>query len=121
IDLNQGTIVWQTPLGIIESLAEKGITNTGTPGIGGGIVTAGGLVFIGHSNDSRFRAFDKDTGKELWVARIDGSAHAVPVTYLGRSTGKQYVVIAAGGGNRYNNTFADALVAFALDGVAAAR
>ena len=121
IDLNQGTIVWQTPLGIIESLAEKGITHTGTPGIGGGIVTAGGLVFIGHSNDSRFRAFDKDTGTELWVARIDGSAHAVPVTYLGRTTGKQYVVIAAGGGNRYNNTFADALVAFALDSVAAAR
>ena len=90
------------------------MTGTGTPGIGGAIVTAGGLVFVGHSNDSRFRAFDKNTGKELWVARIDASAHAVPVTYLGRTTGKQYVVIAAGGGNRYNKTFADALIAFAL-------
>jgi quinoprotein glucose dehydrogenase len=114
IDLNKGSIVWQTPLGIVESLAQKGMANTGAPGIGGGIVTGGGLVFIGYSNDSRFRAFDKDTGKELWVTKIDGSAHAVPVTYLGRKTGKQYVVIAAGGGNRYNNTFADALIAFAL-------
>jgi glucose dehydrogenase len=114
IDLKKGSIVWQKPLGIVESLAEKGITNTGAPGIGGGIVTSGGLVFIGYSNDSRFRAFDKDTGKELWVTKIDGSAHAVPVTYLGRKTRKQYVVIAAGGGNRYQNIFADALIAFTL-------
>lgn len=114
IDLNKGTIAWQKPLGIVEKLAEKGHTDTGAPGIGGGIVTAGGLVFIGYSNDSRFRAFDKDTGEQLWVTRIPASGHAVPITYLGRTTGKQYVVIAAGGGNRYSDVFSDALIAFTL-------
>lgn len=98
LDLNAGTLVWQKPLGIVESLAARGLTETGSPGIGGGIVTAGGLVFIGYSNDSRFRAFDKESGEELWVAPIDASGHAVPITYLGRRTGKQFVVIAAGGG-----------------------
>jgi len=114
LDLNQGMIVWQKPLGIVEALAEKGITNTGAPSIGGGMVTAGGLLFIGASNDSRFRAFDKSTGEELWVARIEGSGHAVPITYLGRKTKKQFVVIAAGGGNKYNKKYTDALTAFAL-------
>jgi quinoprotein glucose dehydrogenase len=70
-------------------------------------------VFIGATNDSRFRAFDKTTGKELWVTRLPASAHATPMTYLGKDR-KQYVVIAAGGGNKYNDTYADALVAFAL-------
>jgi quinoprotein glucose dehydrogenase len=105
IDLNRGTIVWQTPLGIVESLAEKGITNTGTPGIGGG---RHGRRAGFHWSQQRqpFSRLRQDTGKELWVARIDGSARR-SVTYLGRTTGKQYVVI-AGGGNRYNKTFADA-------------
>ncbi|OGG03698.1 MAG: hypothetical protein A3F83_05915 [Candidatus Glassbacteria bacterium RIFCSPLOWO2_12_FULL_58_11] len=114
LDLNAGSLAWQTPLGIVDSLAAQGISNTGSISIGGGIVTAGGLVFIGASNDSRFRAFDSATGAELWVAEIDGSGHAVPMTYLGRKTGKQFVVIAAGGGNKFNNQFADALVAFSL-------
>ena len=114
LDLNRGTKAWQVPLGIVDALAAKGIKDTGAPSIGGGIVTAGGLVFIGASNDRRFRAFDSATGKELWVGKIDGSAHAVPMTYLGRKTGKQFVVIAAGGGNKYSRHFSDALVAFAL-------
>ena len=71
-------------------------------------------MFIAATNDSRFRAFDSATGKELWVAEIPGSGHAVPMTYLGPENGKQYVVIAAGGGNKYNNTYSDALVAFSL-------
>jgi quinoprotein glucose dehydrogenase len=77
-------------------------------------VTAGGLVFIGATNDSRFRAFDKDTGKELWVTKLPASAHATPMTFTGRKTGKQYVVIAAGGGNKYNKVYSDSLVAFSL-------
>jgi quinoprotein glucose dehydrogenase len=77
-------------------------------------VTAGGLVFIGATNDSRFRAFDKDTGKELWVTKLPASGHATPMTFMGRHTGKQYVVIAAGGGNKYNEDFSDSLVAFSL-------
>ena len=81
---------------------------------GGSIVTAGGLVFIGATNDSRFRAFDKDTGKELWVTRLPASAHATPVTFLGKRSKKQYIVVAAGGGNKYNDTFSDSLVAYSL-------
>jgi quinoprotein glucose dehydrogenase len=78
------------------------------------MVTAGGLVFIGATNDSRFRAFDKDTGKEVWTVRLPASAHATPMTFLSKKDNKQYVVIAAGGGNKYNNTYSDSLVAFAL-------
>ena len=62
--------------------------------MGGSIATASGLVFIGASNDRRFRAFDSKTGKELWMARLDASANANPITYLGKN-GKQYVAIIA--------------------------
>jgi len=78
------------------------------------MVTAGGLVFIGATNDSRLRAFDKETGKELWVTRLPASAFATPVTFQGRKSGKQFVVIAAGGGNKYDKHFSDALVAYTL-------
>jgi quinoprotein glucose dehydrogenase len=71
-------------------------------------------LFIGATNDSRVRAFDKDNGKELWVAKLPASAHATPMTFLGRKTGKQYVAIAAGGGNKYNKVYSDSLVAFSL-------
>ena len=77
-------------------------------------VTAGGLLFIGATNDGRFRAFDKDTGKELWVTRLPASAFANPMTYIAPKSKKQFVVIAAGGGNKYSNTFSDSLVAFSL-------
>jgi glucose dehydrogenase len=91
----------------------RGIPPTGTSNLGGSIVTAGGLVFIGATNDSRFRAFDKDTGKELWVTKLPASAHATPMTFTGKN-GKQYVAIAAGGGNKYNQVYSDSLVAFSL-------
>ena len=77
-------------------------------------MTAGGLVFIGATNDSRFRAFDKHTGKELWVTKLPASGHATPMTFMGRKTGKQFIVIAAGGGNKYNKVYSDSLVAFYL-------
>jgi len=101
-------------LGVVDELVARGIPPTGTSNIGGSIVTAGGLVFIGATNDSRFRAFDKDTGKEVWMTKLPASAHATPMTFVGRKTGKQYVVIAAGGGNKYNKVFSDSLVAFSL-------
>ncbi len=91
-----------------------GFLHTGTSNLGGSIVTAGGLVFIAATNDSRFRAFDKESGKELWVTRLPASGHATPMTFQGKKTGKQFVVIAAGGGNKYNKTFSDSLVAYAL-------
>jgi len=114
IDLNTGTFRWQTTLGVIDELVAKGIPPTGTSNLGGTIVTAGGLVFIAATNDSRFRAFDKDTGKELWVTKLPASGHATPMTFRGKKTGKQFVVIAAGGGNDYNKTYSDSLVAYAL-------
>lgn len=112
IDLDHGTFRWRSVLGVVDELTAKGVPPTGTPNLGGSIVT-NGLIFIGATNDARFRAFDKETGKELWVTRLPASAHATPMTFTGRS-GKQYVVIASGGGNKYNNEYSDALIAFAL-------
>jgi quinoprotein glucose dehydrogenase len=115
IDLNTGDFRWQVTLGVKDELLAKGIPPTGAPNIGGSIVTAGGLVFIAATNDSRFRAFDTDTGEELWSTKLPASGFATPLTFKGADTGKQYVVIAAGGGHRYGgNTFSDALIAFAL-------
>jgi quinoprotein glucose dehydrogenase len=114
IDLDKGEFRWRSVLGVVDELVARGIPPTGTPNIGGSIVTAGGLVFIGATNDSRFRAFDKDSGKELWVTKLPASAHATPMTFLGSKTGKQYVVIAAGGGNKYNKDFSDSVVAYSL-------
>ncbi|MBM3811978.1 MAG: pyrroloquinoline quinone-dependent dehydrogenase [Acidimicrobiia bacterium] len=114
IDLNTGEFRWRSVLGVVDELLAKGIAPTGTSNLGGSIVTAGGLIFIGATNDSRFRAFDKKTGKEVWVTRLPASAHATPATYIGKRTKKQFVVIAAGGGNKYNDTYSDALVAYSL-------
>ena len=114
IDLETGEFRWQSTLGVVDDLIERGVPKTGAPNLGGSIVTAGGLVFIAATNDKRFRAFDKDTGKELWVTRLPDSGHATPMTFLGTKTGKQFVVIAAGGGNDYNKTAGGKLVAFSL-------
>ena len=95
VNVATGEIAWQVPLGVTDALPEEK-QRTGTLNFGGPISTAGGLVFIGASNDRRFRAFDSRTGDELWVARLDMSAHAVPITYAGRD-GKQYVAISVGG------------------------
>jgi quinoprotein glucose dehydrogenase len=114
IDLNTGEFRWRSVLGVVDALLEKNLPPTGTSNIGGSIVTAGGLVFVGATDDSRFRAFDKDTGKELWTVRVPASAHATPMTFFSKKTRKQYIVIAAGGGNKYNDTFSDSLVAFTL-------
>ncbi|MCA1604608.1 MAG: PQQ-binding-like beta-propeller repeat protein, partial [Acidobacteria bacterium] len=114
VDLNKGEIAWKVPLGIIDELAAKGLDKTGAPNLGGSIVTAGGLVFIAGTGDKRFRAFDARTGKELWAERLEAGGHATPVTYQGRRSGKQYVVIAAGGGGYFSRAGSDVLVAFAL-------
>lgn len=114
INLDTGEFKWRTVLGVVDELMEKGLAPTGAPNIGGSLVTAGGLVFIGATNDSRFRAFDKESGKELWTVKLPASAHATPMTFAGRKSKKQFIVIAAGGGNKYNATYSDALVAYAL-------
>lgn len=114
VDLATGDIVWQVPLGDAPALADLGITGTGTPNLGGAIVTASGLVFIGSANDGRLRAFDLRSGRELWRAELPASGHAPPVTYRGARTGKQFVLIAAGGGGRFSRRISDAFVAYAL-------
>ena len=114
IDLNKGEFRWQVRLGEFDELTRRGIPKTGTPNLGGSVTTAGGLVFIAATNDGKFRAFDKDTGEELWMARLPASGHATPITYRGARTGRQFVAIAAGGGNKYNKEVTGKLVVFAL-------
>jgi glucose dehydrogenase len=114
IDLNTGEFRWQSRLGEFEELTRRGVPKTGAPNLGGSIVTAGGLVFIGATNDSKFRAFDKETGEEIWTTDLPASGHATPMTFLGPKSGRQFVVISAGGGNKYNTRFTGKLMAFAL-------
>jgi quinoprotein glucose dehydrogenase len=114
VDLSTGEIRWRETLGEFEELTKRGVPKTGTPNIGGSLSTAGGLVFIAATSDHRFRAFDADTGKEIWSAELPASGFAAPATYLGRTSGRQFVVIAAGGGNKYDKTFTGKMVAFAL-------
>ena len=97
IDLNSGKTAWQIPLGEYPELAAKGLKNTGSENYGGAVVTAGGLLFIGATNyDKVFRALDKTTGKVLWQTTLPAAGNATPATY--EVNGRQYVVIAAGGG-----------------------
>ena len=112
VNLNSGEISWKIPLGEFPELAAKGHPNTGTQLFGGGIVTAGGLVFIGASQDEKFRAIDKTTGEILWEYQLPCGGYATPATY--EVDGKQYVVIAAGGGGRQRTKAGDYYIAFAL-------
>jgi len=110
VDVNKGEIVWKVPLGVVDGVDGE----MGSPNLGGSVATAGGLIFIGASADSRFRAFDSQTGKQLWVAELAASAHAAPVSFMGKKSGKQFVVIAAGGGGYFKGKTSDEVVAFAL-------
>ncbi|MGC1244100.1 MAG: PQQ-binding-like beta-propeller repeat protein [Chryseosolibacter sp.] len=112
IDLNKGEILWKVPLGVYKELIEKGLPPTGTQNLGGPAVTSGGLVFIGATRDKKFRAFDKDTGEILWEYELPAGGNATPSVY--QVKGKQYVVIAAGGGGRVGTESSDAYVAFTL-------
>jgi glucose dehydrogenase len=115
VDVARGEIAWQVPLGRVDPLIAAGVPPTGLPSLGGPIVTAGGVIFIAGTTDSRIRAFDARTGEEVWMAELAASGHATPATYLGKRTGRQYVVIAAGGGGYLSpDHVSDELVAFAL-------
>lgn len=110
IDLNTGKIVWKTPIGDIEKLKEKGF-HTGTENYGGPVVTAGGLVFLAATKDGMFRAFNKKTGVLLWETKLPFPGFATPSTYT--VDGKQYIVIACGGG-KLGATSGDVYLAFSL-------
>lgn len=111
IDLNTGELVWKSILGEFPELTAKGIPPTGTENYGGPVVTAGGLIFIAASKDEHIRAFDKKFGRELWKAKLPAGGYATPATYV--VDGRQYVVIACGGG-KMSTKSGDAYVAFAL-------
>jgi quinoprotein glucose dehydrogenase len=112
IDLNSGRTAWKIPLGEYPELAAQGLTGTGSENYGGPVVTAGGLLFIGATNyDKVFRALDKTTGKVLWQTTLPAAGNATPSTY--EVNGRQYIVIAAGGGKSPAPT-GGSLVAFAL-------
>jgi quinoprotein glucose dehydrogenase len=113
IDTATGLIKWQATLGVSDNLP-IGTQDTGRPNIGGPIVTAGGLVFIGATDDNRFRAFDARSGRLLWSHTLEASAHATPISYRG-ADGRQYVAVTATGGSFLDSPVtADTLVAFAL-------
>ncbi|AXQ31507.1 pyrroloquinoline quinone-dependent dehydrogenase [Solimonas sp. K1W22B-7] len=118
VDLARKKIVWEVPLGSIEKLMpmkppfDLMDLNLGTPGAGGPLVTAGGLVFIGYTLDDSMRAFDLHTGQVLWKTDLPAAGTAVPVSY--EAGGEQYVVIPAGGHSMYGSTLGDSVVAYKL-------
>jgi quinoprotein glucose dehydrogenase len=96
VDVNTGKIAWRTTLGVTDSLP-AGKQNTGRPGLGGAILTASGLTFVGATDDARFRAFDTRTGKEIWTVKLPASAESTPITYAD-AKGQQYIAVVATGG-----------------------
>jgi quinoprotein glucose dehydrogenase len=113
VDLVSGTRQWEVPLGSIEKFSPIHIPwELGTPGAGGPLVTAGGLVFIGYTLDNKLRAFDLQSGKTLWKTELPAAGTATPVTY--EIKGEQYIVMAAGGHSMYGTTRGDSVVAYKL-------
>ena len=114
LDLNTGKLLWKVPLGEHEELTRQGVPQTGTENFGGAMVTAGGLVFCAGTKDGKLRAFDSETGAELWAAKLPLGGYAPPATY--EVNGRQFVVIAASGGGKLGGPTGDAYAAFALPG-----
>jgi quinoprotein glucose dehydrogenase len=116
IDMTRGVINWQISTGTIQDVAPAIVPNLelGLAGMGGPVVTAGGVIFIAAVMDDYLRAFDLDSGEMLWEARLPAGGQATPMTYFLEETGKQYVVIAAGGHGRMGTTGGDYVVAYAL-------
>lgn len=117
VDMTEGVIRWQIPLGSMQDFggAHAQQLPAGSISLGGPIVTAGGVVFVAGTTDSLIRGFDVETGNELWKASLPASGNATPMTYVVEQSGKQYLVIAAGGHPKITEeSLGDALVAFTL-------
>jgi quinoprotein glucose dehydrogenase len=112
VDLNHGSILWKVPLGEYPELAAKGVRNTGAKNFGGPVATAGDIVFIAATPDEKIRAFDTHSGQVLWEYRLPAGGYATPSVYV--IDGKQYVVIAAGGGGKNATRYGDSIIAFAI-------
>ncbi|MFT6015905.1 MAG: quinoprotein glucose dehydrogenase, partial [Candidatus Azotimanducaceae bacterium] len=112
VDLNTGAILWQKPFGTIEDLAPAIVPNFewGVPNMGGPLTTDSGLTFIGATLDYYFRAYDTETGQELWRSRLTTSANATPMSYLHK--GKQYIAIAVGGHSGLGTPPGDEFIVF---------
>ena len=119
IDLARGEILWKVPLGEYPQLVAKGIRNTGAKNFGGPVLTAGNLVFIAATPDEKIRAFDKYTGRVLWEHPLPAGGYATPSIYM--LQGRQYVVIAAGGGGKLGTKYGDSIIAFSLPSEPASR
>ncbi len=113
-DLSTGKILWRVPLGELNKLTAQGVPKTGSQNLAGATVTAGGLVLVAGTEDERLRAFDADTGAELWSAKLPFAGTAPPAVY--EVAGRQYIVITSTGGGRVGGPSGagDAYVAFAL-------
>jgi quinoprotein glucose dehydrogenase len=111
INLNTGEKMWENPLGEYKELTKREIPITGTSNYGGAVVTSGGLIFIAATLDGKFRAFNKRTGQLLWETDLPASGFATPSSY--EVNGKQYIVLACGGG-MLDTASGDSYVAFAL-------
>ena len=115
IDLQSGDILWQDPFGTVRDLAPVPLKiKYGVPNLGGPIVTESGLIFIAASLDNYIRAFDIQTGTQVWEERLPAGGQATPMTYRIKKTGKQYLVIAAGGHGRGGSKLGDSIIAYAL-------
>lgn len=119
IDLESGKLIWTRMLGTARDLAPFGLTSmlrvpVGTPNLGGAVVTRSGLTFIGATQDRYLRAFETDTGKLLWQGRLPAGGNATPMTYISPASGRQFVVIAAGGHDSILSKPGDFIQAYAL-------
>ena len=115
VNVHTGEFAWRAVLGVTDSLPPDK-QKTGRPGNGGSIATAGGLVFVGATDDNRFRAFDARTGTELWTVKLGATAHATPSTYLGKDGRQDVVITSTGGGFLEAPVTDDSITAFALPG-----
>jgi quinoprotein glucose dehydrogenase len=115
VDLETRAVIWRRPLGTTRDVAPLGLAlPTGVFNLGGTVTTRGGVTFVGATIDDYLRAFDTETGRELWKGRLPAGGQANPISYVSGATGRQYVAIAAGGHGSMKTTRGDYVVAFAL-------